>query len=206
MKIYDISMEIRNDMMVYKNQDQRRPVLEQTRFIHSEGVNESTLHINLHTGTHMDAKWHVLENGSTIEETDLYKCITPCKVLDFTHVNDCITKEELMKKNIQKDDFIILKTKNSFNDEFDFGYIYLNSEAAEYLQNIGIKGVGIDSLGIERNQAGHPTHRALLSKNIVILEGLRLKDIKEGKYILCAPPLKIKGADGSPVRACLVEL
>lgn len=206
MKVYDISMEIRNDMMVYKNQEQRRPSLEQTRYIQADGVNESTLHINLHTGTHMDANWHVLENGSTIEEIDLAKCITPCKVLDFTHVNNCITREDLMTKKIQKDDFILLKTRNSFTDDFDFGYVYLSSDGAEYLQNIGIKGVGIDSLGIERNQAGHPTHRALLSKNIVILEGLRLKDIKEGKYILCAPPLKIKGADGSPVRACLVEL
>jgi len=206
MKVYDISMEIRNDMMVYKNQEQRRPSLEQTRYIQADGVNESTLHINLHTGTHMDANWHVLENGSTIEEIDLAKCITPCKVLDFTHVNNCITREDLMTKEIQKDDFILLKTRNSFTDDFDFGYVYLSSDGAEYLQNIGIKGVGIDSLGIERNQAGHPTHRALLSKNIVILEGLRLKDIKEGKYILCAPPLKIKGADGSPVRACLVEL
>lgn len=206
MKIYDISMEIRNDMMVYKNQEMRRPWLEQTRQIQADGVNESTLHINLHTGTHMDAKWHVLENGSTIEEIDLNKCITWCKVLDFTHVKNCITKEELMKKNIQKDDFILLKTKNSYSDEFNFRYIYVNHEGAEYLQEKGIKGVGIDSLGIERDQPGHPTHKSLLMKDIVILEGLRLRDIEEGEYILCAPPLKIKGGDGSPVRACLIRL
>ncbi|HEY8420745.1 MAG TPA: cyclase family protein [Thermoclostridium sp.] len=206
MKIYDISMEIRSDMMVYKNQELRRPWLEHTRRISLDGVNESTLHINLHTGTHIDAKWHVLENGSTIEEIDLYKCITPCKVLDFTHLDDCITKEELMKKSIQKDDFILLKTKNSYSDEFSFGYVYVSHEAAGYLQEKGIKGVGIDSLGIERNQPGHETHLALLQKDIIILEGLRLKDIEEGDYILCALPLKIKGGDGSPVRACLIEL
>ena len=206
MKIYDISMEIRNDMMVYKNQEQRRPRLEQTRKIHEEGVNESTLHINLHTGTHMDAQRHVLENGSTIEDIDLNKCITPCKVLDFTHLNDCISKEELMKKNIQKDDFILLKTRNSFREDFDFEFVYLNSDGAEYLQETGIKGVGIDSLGIERGQPGHMTHKALLSKDIVILEGLRLKDIEEGEYILCALPLKLRGGDGSPVRACLIRL
>ena len=204
MRIYDISMEIRNDMMVYKNQEKRRPWLEQTRKIQEEGVNESTLHINLHTGTHMDAKWHVIEHGSTIEEIDLYKCITPCKVLDFTHLDDCITKEELLKKNIKKDDFILLKTKNSYSDEFNFEFVYVNREGAEYLQETGIKGVGIDSLGIERNQPGHQTHNTLLSKGIIILEGLRLKDIEEGEYFLCALP-KIKGGDGSPVRACLIK-
>ncbi|ANW98590.1 cyclase [Thermoclostridium stercorarium subsp. thermolacticum DSM 2910] len=206
MKIYDISMEIKNDMMVYKNQAHRRPALEQTRYIGKDGVNESVLHINLHTGTHMDAQWHALENGKTIEEIDLFKCITPCRVLDFTHVEGSVTKDELMMKNIKKDDFILLKTKNSFTDDFDFGFVYLDSEAAEYLQSLGIKGVGIDSLGIERGQAGHPTHKALLSKGIVILEGLRLKDIEEGEYLLCALPLKIKGGDGSPVRACLIEM
>mgnify|MGYP000474407683 CR=1 FL=1 len=206
MKIYDISMEIRSDMMVYKNQEARRPWLEQTRRISVDGVNESTLHINLHTGTHMDAKWHVIENGSTIEDIDLHKCITPCKVLDFTHLNDCITKEELMKKDIRKGDFILLKTKNSYSDEFNFGYVYVNHEGAEYLQQTGIKGVGIDSLGIERNQPGHETHNALLMNDVVILEGLRLKDIEEGEYILCALPLKIHGGDGSPVRACLIRV
>lgn len=199
-------MEIRHDMTVYKNQEQRRPWLEQTRRVQTEGANESTLHINLHTGTHMDAKWHVFEDGGTIEDIDLYKCITRCKVLDFTDVMDRITKEDLMKKDIRKDDFIILKTRNSFTDEFNFQFIYLDREGAEYLQEKGIKGVGIDSLGIERGQPGHETHKALLSKDIVILEGLRLKDIKEGEYILCALPLKIKGGDGSPVRACLIEM
>lgn len=206
MRIYDISMEIRKDMMVYKNQDKRRPWLEQTRQISEDGVNESTLHINLHTGTHMDAKWHVIKNGSTIEEIDLHKCVTPCKVLDFTHLDDCITKDELLKKNIQKDDFILLKTKNSYSDEFNFEFVYVSYDGAEYLQEKGIKGVGIDSLGIQRNQPGHLTHNALLTDGIIILEGLRLKDIEEGEYILCALPLKIQGGDGSPVRACLIKL
>lgn len=206
MKIYDISMEIEKDMMVYRNQEKRRPLLEQTRKIPEDGVNESILHINLHTGTHMDASSHVLENGGTIEETDLNKCITLCKVLDFTHLNDCITKDDLMKKNIQKDDFILLKTKNSFSDEFSFEFVYLRHDGAEYMKETGVKGVGIDSLGIERSQPGHKTHKALLMNNIVVLEGLRLKDIDEGEYILCALPLKIKGGDGSPVRACLIKL
>ena len=68
-----------------------------------------------------------------------------------------------------------------------------------------IKGVGIDSLGIERNQPDHATHKILLGNGIHILEGLRLKNVKEGEYTLIAAPLNIKNVEASPVRALLVE-
>ena len=66
-----------------------------------------------------------------------------------------------------------------------------------------IKGVGIDALGIERNQT--PTHKLLLGAGIIIIEGLRLKDVPEGEYFLIALPLKIKDVEAAPTRAILVE-
>ena len=69
----------------------------------------------------------------------------------------------------------------------------------------GIIGVGIDSLGIERSQPGHETHKTLLGNSIMILEGLRLKEVVEGKYILIAAPLNIPGVEASPVRAFLMD-
>jgi len=81
----------------------------------------------------------------------------------------------------------------------------VTESAAKYLAEKQIKGVGVDALGIERDQAGHPTHKTLMNHNIVILEGLRLKDIVPQSYILIALPLKFEGLDGSPVRAVLLE-
>jgi arylformamidase len=205
MKIMDISMMIERDMTVYKNRLENRPLLEPTKRIPSDGVNESTLHINSHTGTHIDAPRHVLYGGGTIESFDLSRCLTPCRVLDFTDVNDALTADVLKRKDILKGDFILLKTKNSENDHFDCRFAFLNLSGAEHLRDAGVIGVGIDCLGIERDQPDHDTHRTLLSAGIVILEGLRLRDIQEGSYILSALPLKILEGDGSPVRAVLFE-
>ena len=65
--------------------------------------------------------------------------------------------------------------------------------------------MGIDALGVERSQPGHETHLALLGHDIMVLEGLALKDVAEGRYLLIALPLLIDGADGAPARAVLVE-
>ncbi len=203
MEIYDISMMIEQDMTVYKNRSERRPQLEQTRTIQTDGANESTLHLNTHTGTHMDAALHMLKDGDTIDEIDLSRCLSPCKVLDLTGEKECITAQSLQKKDIQKGDFVLLKTQNSFQDSFDFHFVFLEKSGAEYLRDVGVIGVGIDCLGIERDQPDHGTHKALLPEGIIILEGLRLKDVQEGEYILSALPLKIRSSDGSPVRAVL---
>lgn len=205
MKIYDISMTINENIPVYKNKEEKKPNLKVMQDFSSSSHYESRISMDIHTGTHMDAPLHMIENGDTIDNFDLNKAVTKCKVLDLTNVNDKITADNLKHKNIEKGDFILLKTKNSFVDEFDPNFIFVDQSGAEYLKNKGIIGVGIDSLGIERSQPGHETHKILLGNNISILEGLRLKDIEAGEYLLICPPLKIQGAEGAPVRALLVE-
>lgn len=68
-----------------------------------------------------------------------------------------------------------------------------------------MRGVGIDSLGIERSQEGHPTHKTLFNNSIIIVEGLRLKEVVEGEYFMVIAPLKLEGTDGSPARALLID-
>ncbi len=205
MKIYDISMVIENDMPVYKNNEEKRPEREVTRdYTFSDGY-QSTIHMDLHTGTHMDAPLHNIQNGSTIDQIDLSKVITKCKVINLSNVSDGITDEDLKERDIKAGDFLIFKTKNSFEEYFNFNFIFLKESGAAFLKEKGIKGVGIDSLGIERSQENHATHKILAEEGIVILEGLRLKDIEEGEYTLIAAPIKIKGAEASPVRAVLLE-
>ncbi len=205
MKIYDISMEIHENMMVYKNKEQKKPKIKTVKD-HSTGNSyESVITMEMHTGTHIDAPLHMIDKGKTMESYDLSSFIRKCKVFDFTYVEDKITEDLLKERDIKKGDFILLKTKNSLSNEFDFEFVYLEKSGAQYLKDIGITGVGIDSLGIERNQPNHETHKLLLSQGIIILEGLRLKDIEEGEYILHALPLKIKNVEASPTRAILIK-
>jgi len=205
MVIYDISMTIEKKMGVYKNKEEKRPIIKFDRKIPKDTINESSLYMNLHTGTHIDAPFHVDDMGDTIDVIDLNKLITKCRVIDLTRVVDGITKEELIDKNIQPGEFLFLKTRNSFTEEFEPGFVYVEKSGAEYLAGKEISGVGIDSFGIERSQPGHETHKILFNKGIIIIEGVRLKEIGEGEYFMCALPLKIKGVDGSPARIVLIQ-
>lgn len=123
----------------------------------------------------------------------------------MTNVDDRITKEDLIHFDIQENDFLLFKTKNSFDDAFNFEFIYVAEDAATYLAEKRIRGVGIDALGVERNQAGHPTHKTLFSHGIIIIEGLRLKDVPAGEYWMVAAPLKLVGTDAAPARVLLFE-
>ncbi|HEY8889460.1 MAG TPA: cyclase family protein [Clostridium sp.] len=205
MIIYDISMTIEKKMGVYKNKEEKRPIIKFERKIPKDTINESSLYMNLHTGTHIDAPFHVDDIGDTIDVIDLNKLITKCRVIDLTRVVDGITKEELIDKNIQPGEFLLLKTRNSFTEEFDPEFVYVEKSGAEYLAKKEISGVAIDSFGIERSQPGHETHKILFNKGITIIEGVRLKEIGEGEYFMCALPLKIKGADGAPARIVLIQ-
>lgn len=206
MRIYDISMEINPGMPVYKNRDEKRPAFRTIKDFSTGSVYESRVDIEMHTGTHIDAPLHMIENGGTIDQLSLESVITRCKVFDFTHITTSIGKEDLLPKNIEAGDFVILKTRNSYTDVFDSNFVYLDKSGASYLKELGIKGVGIDALGIERDQPGHETHKVLLGAGIVILEGLRLKDVNEGGYFLSAAPLRLDGLEAAPVRAVLLDM
>ncbi|SNS58690.1 Kynurenine formamidase [Anaerovirgula multivorans] len=205
MKIYDISMDIHEDMMVYKNKQEKKPKIKVAKDHTTGNSYESVITMELHTGTHIDAPLHMIEGGTTMESYDLESFIRKCKVLDLTDIENRITKAALQEKNIVKGDFVLFKTKNSFAAEFDFQFVFLEKSGAIYLKEIGIEGVGIDALGIERDQPQHETHKTLLNHGIMIIEGLQLKDVEEGEYTLIAPPLKIRNVEAAPTRALLIK-
>jgi arylformamidase len=205
MKIYDISMDICYDMPVYKGKTEKRPLFSADSDYRSGSVYETRVAINMHTGTHLDSPYHMLEDGEKLESISLDKVITRCRVLDLTNVADKISGEHLEGKEIKAGDFILLKTKNSYEDILEGDFIYLDKSGAEYLRDKKIKGAGIDALGIERNQPGHPAHKVLLKEGIVVLEGLRLAGIEEGEYFLFAAPIKLKNVEAAPVRAVLIK-
>ena len=204
-KIYDISMPITHSMPVYKGKEDKRPVVSVDRDLTTSTAYETRLEMNLHTGTHLDTPKHMIPSGYMLEEFDLSKVITACKVFDLTDVQDKITNKDLMRLDIKEGDFILLKTRNSYEDILENDFISVDKDGAGYLAKLKIKGVGIDSLGIERGQPDHETHISLFNADIVILEGLMLKDIEEGEYILHAAPINIPGAEAAPVRAYLLR-
>ena len=205
LKIYDISMLIQEEMMVFKNREENKPQFAPIKTFAVDGFNESTLNLNLHTGTHIDAPFHMIDQGETAEHLDLNQLLTKCRVLDLTDVDGQISRENLLRLEIKKDEFILLKTKNSFSETFSSEFIFLDASGANFLAERSIAGVGIDALGIERDQSDHATHKALMGNGIVVIEGLRLKDVSPGEYFMCALPLKIKGVDGEPARVVLIE-
>jgi len=206
MRHIDVSMEISEDMMVYKDRDEKRPKKEMIAKYSERQMNESRMRIDLHTGTHIDAPFHMIDGGETIDSIEIQSLIGKAKVLDLTDVEDGITSGNLDEKDISEGDFLLFKTKNSFSEKFDYDFIYLTEDGAAYLKNIRIRGVGTDALGIERSQPGHETHKILLGNGIVIIEGLRLNHVDEGEYMMYALPLKIQGGDGAPARVVLSEL
>jgi len=203
MKIYDLSPEISESMAVYKNKAKKKPKLTVTRTL-KQGTNESKLEIESHTGSHVDAPYHILQNGKTIEKISLDKFMGKAVVLDLTKANP-IKEKHLKKFKINNNEIILLKTKNKSIKKFNHNFTYLEKSGAKYLAAKKIKAVGIDSLGIERSQPNHDTHKILLKKGIVIFEGLDLSKVNSGKYMFYGFPLKIKKGDGSPVRAVLVK-
>ncbi len=200
---YDISMTLSENVQVYKNKPEKKLKIINASNFDNANVYESKIEMNLHTGTHIDFPLHILKEGKNSTDFDLERMLTKVKVLDFTHLKDKITKDDLFAYVIDENDFILLKTTNSLSDTFDFNFVYLEKEAAEYLAIKKINGVGTDGLGIERAQEGHPTHHFLLENDIIILEGLRLKNIAAGEYQMICLPLKIDGTEALPVRAIL---
>lgn len=202
MKMYDITGEIFEGMAVYKDKPEKQPKINQ---LTNGYVTETRMEMDVHTGTHIDAPLHMTVDGETFESISLDKLVGKCKVLDLTASENGILKAELEEFKLEKDDFVLFKTKNSFDDHFNFDFIFLAEDGAEYLSEIGVRGVGIDALGIERSQEGHPTHKTLFAHDIIIIEGLRLKEVEQGEYFMVAAPLKLVGTDASPARVMLFE-
>lgn len=200
----DITMNITPDIMVYKNKEEKKPKFI-VRATHEEnGHYESSIMIDLHTGTHIDMPKHMLVDGHTSDDFDLLSVNGTCLVVDFSkEASHEVDASFLRGYDIKEGDIVIIKTKNAYDVVFNPEYDFLNASGAEYLRVCGVKAVGIDALGIERGVPGHPTHNILLEKLIYIIEGLALKDIEEGRYEFICIPMKIANVEGLPARAFL---
>ncbi len=204
MKYYDISLPITPGMMVYKNKPEKQPTFEFQDQRLKGGSFETSIKINLHTGTHIDFPNHMQLNGSTSSHFNPEKLITKVRVIDCGQA--LIIDAKLLKLHqVKANEFILLKTLSSDSNQFLPAFPYLSADGAAYCVQSKIVGVGIDSLGIERDQIHHETHHLLMNAGVIILEGLRLKEVQPGSYQMIALPLSIPNVDALPVRALLVK-
>jgi len=208
MKIYDVSLPIENSMLVWEGDN--KVSIKTIATVKRDGVALSRFSFGSHTGTHIDAPNHFLEEKPGIDKIDLDKLIGRCIVVDLTKIKGLkILPQHLKKINIKKGDRIVFKTRNFSllkRSSFPKDYVSLSIEAARFLVDRSIFLVGIDFLGIEkRGNPNHPVHKTLLSNGVVIVEGLDLSKIEKGVYDIICLPLKVVGADGSPARALLIK-
>lgn len=204
MRLLDISLTVSPQMPTYKGKKEMKPVIEKTRSL-EEGANESRFIFPSHTGTHIDAPRHMIDQGKTIDQIPLDRFWGPAVVIEILG-RPAIDRDALLPFSsfILKDHYLILKTDNSLTNLSREDFVYLTESGAQFLKEKEIRGLGMDSIGIERNQPDHPSHRTLLASGIVIVEGLYLTHVLPGMYLFFALPLKIEGGDGSPARALLL--
>lgn len=204
-KIIDISKSLSHTTAVWPGCDPFR--LELNRSYENDNIQDSNLHMNLHTGTHMDAPLHAIENSSSVEELSLHLLIGQAQVVDVRG-HKKIDKEILNKACKGKPgNRLLLKTDYSKvpSNTFDEDFPALTFDAAEWVVEQKISVVGIDSPSIQLfSEDENKIHIKLLKSGIPILEHLALSEVNEGLYQLIALPLKIKGAEASPVRAVLL--
>lgn len=206
MKIIDLTHDISPNMPVYPGT--RKPQIENLYTIREVGFTEGLLHISTHTGTHLDSPAHILEKGETIDMIGLERFMGRGRVVDCTKVQGVIEKKYLEKEldGVTRPDFLLLYTGWSSlwnTDEYFSGYPVLTTEAAQFICDMSLKGIGVDAVSVDPiEDTTYPLHQIFLQRKLVIAENLvNLRELLNKDFIFCCFPLKIKGGDGCPVRA-----
>lgn len=170
-------------------------------------VNIGQITASVHTGTHADAPFHFNSSADTIDQLDVNNYIGKAKVVDVTGL-DRIGREELEDFNLEGVRRLLLKTKKVTNvHQFPNSIPLLRENIGEFLQGKGIFLLGLDIPSVDDIESKElPIHHMMYKHGVYILENLYLQEVHAGDYEMIALPLKILGADGSPVRAVLKEL
>jgi arylformamidase len=207
-RVIDISRKIYPGMAVWPG-DRGFVIIDDCRIEQGAVSNVSSIEMGVHTGTHIDAPFHFINQGKDISSLNLLNFVGIVKVFELC-VEKCVTRQGIEDLPINKGDAVFFKTLNSKrNDGIDFfeEYIYLDAKAAEFLVEKGIRTLGMDALSIDAFETSdYPAHRLFLSNDIGVIEGLELQNVQEGAYFFSCLPLNIPGVDGSPTRAVLMEL
>ncbi len=203
--IIDISPLITPDIAVFPG-DVRFERSVSMDFKKGDSLSLSSITTTLHLGSHADAPSHYHPEGKSIDECPLETYFGPCQVIDVSHIQGEITKENLGPVDLLAPR-ILFKTKSIKNIyEWQVNFSTLSSELVQHLSSQKVILIGIDTPSMDHSQSKDlSTHQEFFRTQIAILEGLELGSVDPGVYGLSALPLKIKGVEASPVRAILFK-
>ncbi len=207
-KIIDLSHTISEDMTIYPGSE--KPSLLNIATIIENGFNELEINISTHTGTHVDAPAHILSDGKTLDQYSIKSFFGKGLVIDCTNSNSI--EKSVIKNSIAnkiEPDFLIFRTgwdRYWNNNNYFNNYPILTYEAAEFISNLSLSGVGIDAPSFDHfNSVELPNHNTLLRSGFILIENLcNLSLLPEDVILFSFLPLKIKDTDGSPIRAIAI--
>lgn len=208
MRIYDVSLTITPSMPTWPG-DSPLEFQRSSKIEAGDSANVTRIGMSVHTGTHVDAPYHFLSDGKTVEHLPLNHLTGRAYVLHLPDV-DLITAEVIKNADIPtRTRRVLFKTRNSTywsqgEQDFQPDFVGISQDGAEYLVNRGIKLVGIDYLSVAPYRQSKHTHEVLLQAGVIIVEGLDLSEVSQGRYTLYCLPLKLAGSDGAPARVILI--
>lgn len=171
-----------------------------------DSVNLTTLTLSSHTGTHADAHFHFADDGLTLDQMPLAAYIGPATVVTVAKESGPLTPADFPGLDCSRVERLLVHSTASDLplEQFAENFVYPSPELADWLGRHGVLLFGCDAPSMDHLTSHKlPGHNALRRNGIAILEGLLLAHVPDGNYELIAPPLKIAGGDGSPVRAVL---
>lgn len=196
MRIYDISQEVFG-CQVYPGD----PAPEKKTLCSMEKgdlYNLTSFSMCAHNGTHIDAPFHFLKGGKTVDAVGLEAFVGPAYVAEHRGVvsGDDAARilEKAKRQNPESAKRILIK-----------GDAIVSQESAQVFASTDILLLGNESQTVGPEDAPMAVHLMLLTAGVILLEGIRLAEVSEGVYFLNAAPLNLSGADGSPCRAILIE-
>ncbi len=197
MKIYDISQEVFNCHVYPGDPIPEKKLLKSME--EGEVYNLTVFNMCAHNGTHIDAPFHFIKDGKTVDEIGLEAFAGAAYVAEHNGIvtGDDAAKiiEKAKKQNPEASKRILIK-----------GDVEVSPEAAKIFASSDILLLGNEPQTVGPQNAPMEVHLILLGAGVVLLEGIRLSEVSEGVYFLNAAPLNLSGADGSPCRAVLIEL
>jgi len=197
MRIYDISQKIFGcDVYPGDPKPERKELLS---IKNGDACNLTSFSMCAHNGTHIDAPCHFIDGGAGVDKIPLFKTVGYAYVAEMNGDISADDAQRIVEKasliNFEASKRILIK-----------GKAVITYEAALVFCQSGVYLLGNESQTVGPFDAPAKVHNLLLGKETVLLEGVRLTDVKEGVYFLSCAPLNLENADGSPCRAILIEL
>ncbi len=206
-KIIDLTHPISEGMPVYPGTEP--PVLKTECTIEEIGFLEKKITLFSHTGTHMDAPAHLVKNAETLDKLSIEQFYGNALLLDCTKIDGStigLGDIEPYRDAIENTDFIVLHTgwsKYWGSDKYFKDYPVLSFDAAVWLGELGLKGIGFDTISADKiDTVKYEVHNSFLQNSTVIIENLTNLDLIPGnQFTFSCFPMSFEDADGSPVRA-----